>query len=207
MKRRAIRTLSAVFLAVLLAAPVSAAVYSYDGSARSEARTAESWQALVDSLPENLRELASSLSPADPTAAADAIKERTGFSWWIGQIGGTLKDTLASIFPSLAPLLSVLILSAIDHKKIFNTHAKHGGKHKKVIYSRKRSSLLPFVDSLRSSKAEYALKFSHRYAAFLPDCVDPRTGPDHVNHRYLYPLHWFHSLLYCQQFADFPLLP
>ena len=113
MKRRVIRTLSAVFLAVLLAAPVSAAVYSYDGSARSEARTAESWQALVDSLPENLRELASSLSPADPTAAADAIKERTGFSWWIGQIGGTLKEALASIFPSLAPLLSVLILSAV----------------------------------------------------------------------------------------------
>lgn len=100
-----------ICMILVLSVTVQADEITYEKSPPADLMLEENWQELLDFLPEDIREEASDLSPAE----GKGIDEKIGFRYWVGRMLSGTGEILDGILPSMLPLFSMLlIISAVE---------------------------------------------------------------------------------------------
>ena len=86
---------------------------------------------------------------------------------------------------------SMLLCSSTGNQNRINGHRKDGRERHKVIYRGQGLAMLPLVNSLRSSKAEYHLKIIDSHPRLLAETGNIPAGCSHINDRYC--VHFIYS--------------
>ncbi len=101
-----------IFIACCLSVSVSAEEYTYRGKDIGEGGIESKWDSFTDSLPDGIRDELDGLEISDISGAADEIREKTGFAYWLDRIGDTFMSSLDSAAGGMASLLGMLTLMA-----------------------------------------------------------------------------------------------
>lgn len=86
--------------------------YSYSSEDIGEMAASERWDELIDALPEEIRGDVGEIDPLNPSGSMQKLRDTSSLSYWTDKILSEVKDALPSFLSSLAPLLSVILLSA-----------------------------------------------------------------------------------------------
>ena len=101
----------AICIALVLSAPVQADEITYEKSPSADLVLEENWKDVLDFLPEDIREEAADLSPAE----GEGLDDKIGFRYWIERILSSAGKILDGFLPSMLPLFSMLlVISAVE---------------------------------------------------------------------------------------------
>ena len=101
----------AICIALVLSAPVQADEITYEKSPSADLVLEENWKEVLDFLPEDIREEAADLNPAE----GEGLDDKIGFRYWIERILSSAGDILDGFLPSMLPLFSMLlVISAVE---------------------------------------------------------------------------------------------
>ena len=101
----------AICIALVLSAPVQADEITYEKSPSADLVLEENWKDVLDFLPEDIREEAADLNPAED----EGLDDKIGFRYWIERILSSAGDILDGFLPSMLPLFSMLlVISAVE---------------------------------------------------------------------------------------------
>ena len=101
----------AICIALVLSAPVQADEITYEKSPSADLVLEENWKDVLDFLPEDIREEAADLNPAE----GEGLDDKIGFRYWIERILSSAGDILDGFLPSMLPLFSMLlVISAVE---------------------------------------------------------------------------------------------
>ena len=101
----------AICIALVLSAPVQADEITYEKSPSADLVLEENWKDVLDFLPEDIREEAADLNPAE----GEGLDDKIGFRYWIERILSSAGKILDGFLPSMLPLFSMLlVISAVE---------------------------------------------------------------------------------------------
>lgn len=101
----------AICIALVLSAPVQADEITYEKSPSADLVLEENWKEVLDFLPEDIREEAADLNPAE----GEGLDDKIGFRYWIERILSSAGKILDGFLPSMLPLFSMLlVISAVE---------------------------------------------------------------------------------------------
>ena len=101
----------AICIALVLSAPVQADEITYEKSPSADLVLEENWKDVLDFLPEDIREEAADLNPAE----GEGLDDKIGFRYWIERILSSACGILDGFLPSMLPLFSMLlVISAVE---------------------------------------------------------------------------------------------
>ena len=101
----------AICIALVLSAPVQADEITYEKSPSADLVLEENWKEVLDFLPEDIREEAADLNPAE----GEGLDDKIGFRYWIERILFSACGILDGFLPSMLPLFSMLlVISAVE---------------------------------------------------------------------------------------------
>lgn len=101
----------AICIALVLSAPVQADEITYEKSPSADLVLEENWKEVLDFLPEDIREEAADLNPAE----GEGLDDKIGFRYWIERILSSAGEILDGFLPSMLPLFSMLlVISAVE---------------------------------------------------------------------------------------------
>lgn len=101
----------AICIAMVLSAPVQADEITYEKSPSADLVLEENWKEVLDFLPEDIREEAADLNPAE----GEGLDDKIGFRYWIERILSYAGKILDGFLPSMLPLFSMLlVISAVE---------------------------------------------------------------------------------------------
>lgn len=101
----------AICIALVLSAPVQADEITYEKSPSADLVLEENWKDVLDFLPEDIREEAADLNPAE----GEGLDDKIGFRYWIERILSSAGEILDGFLPSMLPLFSMLlVISAVE---------------------------------------------------------------------------------------------
>ena len=101
----------AICIALVLSAPVQADEITYEKSPSADLVLEENWKDVLDFLPEDIREEAADLNPAE----GEGLDDKIGFRYWIERILFSACGILDGFLPSMLPLFSMLlVISAVE---------------------------------------------------------------------------------------------
>lgn len=86
--------------------------YSYSSDDIGEMAASERWDELIDALPEEIRGDVGEIDPMNPSGSMQKLRDTSSLPYWTDKILSEVKDALPSFLSSLAPLLSVILLTA-----------------------------------------------------------------------------------------------
>lgn len=102
---------TAICIAMILSAPVQADEITYEKSPSADLVLEENWKDVLDFLPEDIREEAADLNPAE----GEGLDDKIGFRYWIERILSSAGEILDGFLPSMLPLFSMLlVISAVE---------------------------------------------------------------------------------------------
>ena len=102
---------TAMCIAMVLSAPVQADEITYEKSPSADLVLEENWKDVLDFLPEDIREEAADLNPAE----GEGLDDKIGFRYWIERILSSAGEILDGFLPSMLPLFSMLlVISAVE---------------------------------------------------------------------------------------------
>lgn len=86
--------------------------YSYSSEDIGERAASERWDELIDALPEELHGEVGEIDPLNPSGSIEKLRGASSLPYWADKILAEVKEALPSVLSSLAPLLSVILLTA-----------------------------------------------------------------------------------------------
>jgi len=110
--RKILLFLTLPLLVLFLTFPAGAAEYRYHSSGHDEAAIQESWDRLMESLPDDVRTELDGISPQDISGTADTLRQKTDIRYWLKLILRQLSGSLTSMTGVVAPLFSLMIFMA-----------------------------------------------------------------------------------------------
>lgn len=94
---------------VLLARGARAEEYTFSMGELGGAQISDEWDAMLEGLPEDVREELSGYDPSDVAGATDAVREKSGVAFWAGKLWSAARGALPDVMTAMIPMFGTVI--------------------------------------------------------------------------------------------------
>ncbi len=98
---------------VFVTGGISAAEYSFTPDDIENIMAGESWEDMLSSLPDEMRDELAGIEPSsDAAGTVEAVREKSRFSYWLGKVWEAVRSAVPDTVTSVVPLFSVVMFMA-----------------------------------------------------------------------------------------------